>query len=144
MSIDKLDFNVSSAGYDTGDFIETTARKSLEDGWVQMLDGTIGDSQSGASDCADDSCENLFKVLWANPNLKIYDSNGIEVPKSDTPDQDWNAHRRLELPKVLGKMMIGTNVSTEVGKETEILTSSEEHEKMSSLSFIGVRMYIRL
>ena len=145
LSIDKLNFNVSSAGYDTGDFIETVSKKNLSDGWIQMLDGTIGDSQSGASDCADDVCENLFKKLWNNMNLKVYDSTGIEVVRGEDANEDWSAHRRLELPKVLGRMIIGTNVSSEVAQQSEIrIAPSEDEETSDSFKFTAVRMYIRL
>ena len=46
IGLEKLNFNVSSAGYDTGDIMETTGTKTLSGGWVLLDGGTIGNKTS--------------------------------------------------------------------------------------------------
>lgn len=137
---DKLGFNVSSAGYDTGDFLETIATKTLDDGWVLMRDGTIGDSQSGATDCADDRCENLFKNYWKNTNLKIYNGDGTLGTRT-SPEEDWADHKRLELPKVLGRILTGTAVKNEIGRTYELSVSDGTDR---GFAYQRVKIYARL
>lgn len=142
IGIEKLSFNVSSAGYDTGDVMETTGTKTLAGGWVLLDGGTIGNKTSNATSAADDSCEALFKMLWSNANLKIYGSDGVETTRASA-DQDWTNSKQLALPDPRGCVMVGTSNQSEVGKRDEIpLTSNGVGT--ASFDYISLKTYIRL
>lgn len=146
IGIEKLNFEVSSAGYDTGDFLETLATKTIEDGWVLMNDGTIGDENSNATDCADNRCEKLFKLLWKNTNLKILTLDGSETIRT-TADEDWLYHKQLELPKTNGRVFVGTSNVSLVGKASSFKYTSGFSAGISYddlYEFQYVRCYIRL
>ena len=142
ISLEKLNFDVSSAGYDTGDFMETTGTKKLEDGWVLLNGGTIGNKTSNATAAAADECEKLFKMLWSNANLKLYGPDGVETTRNSA-DQDWSNSRQLELPDPRGRIFKGASSQSDVGKRDEISLSTYG-TKTESLNFISLNCYIRL
>ncbi len=142
IGIEKLNFNVSSAGYDTGDVMETMGTKKLSDGWVLMNGGTIGNKTSNATAAADDSCENLFKTLWSNANLKIYGPDGIETSRASAA-QDWSNSKQLALPDPRGCIMIGTSNQGDVGKWSS-LPMSTAGSTSKNINLISVKCYIRL
>ncbi len=142
IGLEKLNFNVSSAGYDTGDIMETTGTKTLSGGWVLLDGGTIGNKTSNATSAADDSCEKLFKTLWPNANLKIYGADGVETTRASA-DQDWKNSKQLALPDTRGCVMIGTATQGDVGKRGEIPLSSNG-TKTESFNYISMKTYIRL
>lgn len=142
IGIEKLNFDVSSAGYDTGDVMETMGTKYLSDGWVLMNGGTIGNKTSNATAAADNSCEKLFKMLWANANLKIYGPDGIETSRASA-EQDWSNSRQLSLPDPRGRIMIGTSNQADVAKLTS-LPMSTTGATSKNINLISVKCYIRL
>lgn len=142
IGIEKLNFDVSSAGYDTGDVMETMGTKRLSDGWVLMNGGTIGNKTSNATAAADNSCEKLFKMLWPNANLKIYGPDGIETSRASA-DQDWSNSRQLALPDPRGRIMIGTSNQADVAKLTS-LPMSTAGSTARNINLISVKCYIRL
>lgn len=142
IGLEKLNFNVSSAGYDTGDFMETTADKKFEDGWLILNGGTIGNKTSNATAAADDSCEALFKLLWSNANLKIYGPDGVETTRSSA-DQDWTNSRQLALPDPRGRFFKGASSQSEVGALSD-LSLSTYGTTTQTLNFISLKTYIRL
>lgn len=151
ITLDKLAFDVASAGYDTGDFLETFTTKSIDDGWVELKDGAmIGDSQSYEGTkpeglVADDRCKKLFKCLYALNGLKLYKPDGSEVASKFDPEEDWDKHYRLELPNTTGKITVGTSSMADLGK-TENITMATYSQTGETVTFSKVfaRNYIRL
>lgn len=68
---------------------------------------TIGDSSSGATARANEDVHDLFVVLWSATGLKIYESTGALSARGASAEADWVAHKRLELPKLNGRTLIG-------------------------------------
>lgn len=142
IGLEKLNFDVSSAGYDTGDFMETTADKKFEDGWLILNGGTIGNKTSNATAAAADECEKLFKMLWSNANLKLYGPDGIETSRSSA-DQDWTNSRQLALPDPRGRIFKGASSQSEVCALSDIPLSNHG-VTTNTLKFISLKTYIRL
>lgn len=142
IGLEKLNFDVSSAGYDTGDLLETTGAKSFDDGWI-LLDGkTIGNETSNATAAASEKCEALFKMLWSNANLKIYGPDGVETTRGSA-EQDWTNSRQLGLPDARGRIFQGASSQEEVCSLTDIALSNHGTQTQT-LGFISLKCYIRL
>lgn len=83
--------------------------KSSQPGWVLMNDGTIGDASSGATTRANADTKNLFITLWdhvSDAYCPVYNSVGNKVARGASALDDFNAHRRLRLPKTLGRSFL--------------------------------------
>lgn len=68
---------------------------------------TIGDALSGATARANADIHDLFVVLWSTTGLNIYESTGALSARGATAEADWAAHKRLALPKINGRTLIG-------------------------------------
>lgn len=68
---------------------------------------TIGDGSSGATARANADVHDLFVVLWSATGLKIYESTGALSARGASAEADWVAHKRLALPKMNGRTLIG-------------------------------------
>jgi hypothetical protein len=88
---------------------------------------TIGDSFSGASARANDDAQSLFIVLWEASGLQVYESSGVLSGRGVSAIADWNAHKRLSLPKINGRTLIGcdnlggTNVNVVLNANAKII-----------------------
>lgn len=148
---DKLAFDVASAGYDTGDLMETVANKTIEDGWVKIVEnGTIGDAQSYVGvktsyHVADDRCYALFCLLHDITNLKVYRKDGTILPTLNDAETDWADHCRVEVPPTLGRVMVGTNSPALLCKtETLNVATLSQGSGQTSFNKVYVKNYIRL
>ena len=96
--------DIPSTGWRAGD-IKATIR-GAEAGWFVMNDGTIGDQYSGATTRANPDCWEAFAYLWGAGGLPLYVA-GTWTPVGRAGDwvADWNAHRHLQTPWVLGRAM---------------------------------------
>lgn len=80
-------------GFMTGDIKESKDSSSqIANGWISC-EGTIGDASSEA-DYANANAENLFKVLWTNPDTEV------EPNRGSSAQTDWEDHKRILLPDV--------------------------------------------
>jgi hypothetical protein len=68
---------------------------------------TIGDGLSGATARANADVHDLFIALWSATGLKIYESTGALSARGASAEADWASHKRLELPKLNGRTLIG-------------------------------------
>lgn len=68
---------------------------------------TIGDALSGATARANADVHDLFVVLWSAMGLKIYESTGALSARGASAEADWSAHKRLALPQLNGRGLIG-------------------------------------
>lgn len=68
---------------------------------------TIGDQFSNANALASVDAHELFITLWGAPGLAIYESNGNSCTRGTSAEADWNAHKKLALPKLNGRTLIG-------------------------------------
>jgi hypothetical protein len=88
----------------TGTVLEGYWGDTAPAGFV-MLDGrTIGDASSGATNRANDDCEDLFTLLWnktANAQCAVSGGRGASAAL------DWAAHKTLTLPNHSGRVMVG-------------------------------------
>jgi microcystin-dependent protein len=104
-------------------------------GWFLANGQTFGDASSGA-DHASADYEDLFTLLWtafADAQLPILTSAGGASTRGASAAADWGAHKRLTLPNLKGKVVVGFNASeTEFdamgetgGEKTHVLTDAE-------------------
>lgn len=101
ITVDKLDTSlVGNIGFSTGD-VKLTYKSVADEGWILADDGTIGDSLSRAT-TPDNRTEALFKLMWNYSMCTLLTNNGGNTDKT-TADADWGAHKRLVLPKMLGR-----------------------------------------
>lgn len=90
--------------YSTGDG-KLTLQTYADPGWILMDDGTIGDSQSGATTRANADCEALFLLLWNNIEVGPYVA--VLPSRGESDIEDWEAHKQIRLPRQLGCAIIG-------------------------------------
>jgi hypothetical protein len=91
----------------TGD-IKWTLKTAADAGWVMMNDGSIGDASSNATARAFADCQALFTLLWTNISnswAPTQDASGTPVSRGASAAADWTAHRRLLLPRTLGRAL---------------------------------------
>lgn len=60
---------------------------------------TVGASSSNST-YKGETYKNLFKFIWTNNFIKIYNSNGKVASKGGTWSSDWNSNKQLELPHI--------------------------------------------
>lgn len=71
-------------------------------GWVRENGRTIGSGASGATERANDDCEDLFLHLWTvDPNLAVSGGRGA------TAAADWAANKTIALPDMRGRTFVG-------------------------------------
>ena len=136
LAINGVVFVSASGGiFSTGD-VKLTFKTIADLGWVMMNDGTIGDALSGATR-ANADCMALFTLIWMNiPNtyVPIYTSTGTLTTRGALALTDWANHKRLALPKALGRSLaisgLGAGLTTRqlgeaIGEETHTMTQAE-------------------
>lgn len=124
------------ASWSTGD-VKMTLKAVADTGWVMMNDGSIGDALSGGTTRANADTEALFTLLWNNISnawAPTQDSAGAPIARGANAAVDFAAHRRIVLPKVLGRALAvagaGSGLTARVlgqtaGAETHVLTTAE-------------------
>ena len=60
---------------------------------------TVGASASNST-YKGETYKNLFKFIWTDKFIKIYNSNGKDASKGNTWTADWNNNKQLELPHI--------------------------------------------
>lgn len=98
----------------TGD-IRTSMNAFQPYGWVWMNDQTIGSASSGSTARANIDTWPLFNLIWSSVSIltnatsiiPIYDSSGSPTTYGASSIADWNANKRLSLPKSLGRVFMG-------------------------------------
>lgn len=71
-------------------------------GWVRMNGRTIGAGVSGATERANEDCEDLFGHLWSSdPNLTVSGGRGANAAS------DWSAGKTIQLPDMRGRAVFG-------------------------------------
>lgn len=94
--------------FTTGD-VKPTFKVTADSGWVMMNDGSIGDASSSATTRANADCEALFLLLWTN----IIDTWApVSGGRGASAAADWAAHKRLILPKALGRALAVSGAGT--------------------------------
>lgn len=124
--------------FSTGD-VKLTFKTVADTGWVLFNDGAIGNANSNAnsdaSAVASDETHDLFVLLWLNvPTLAVQNSAGNVVTRGENAENDWNANKRLLLPKALGRALAvagaGATLTSRalgqsLGEEAHVLTAAE-------------------
>lgn len=90
-------------GWTTGD-IKLTYKRTADDGWIIVNDGSIGNQASGATTRANNDTKDLFYLMWNLPVCEVQTFAGNPSTKT-TVAGDWSANKRLILPKVLGRAL---------------------------------------
>ena len=93
----------SVMSFHTGDLLPTFAKQAPK-GWLLMNDGTIGSATSGATYASNDT-KALYELLWSYSFTQIYTITGATSNKSSRYDLDWNANKRLQLPRISGRVL---------------------------------------
>lgn len=95
--------NMTGSVWSTGDG-KLTFKSAADAGWIMADDGTIGDAASGATTRANADTQALFTLLYNLPvTLGLQDSSGSTVARGANAAADYAAHRRLVVPKQLGR-----------------------------------------
>lgn len=104
-------------------------------GWVRSNGRTIGSTTSGATERANDDCEDLFLLLWAHDSTL-----SVSGGRGGTAAGDWAANKTIALPDLRGRALVGldtmgnsaasvlTGIDTlgeTTGAETVTLTSAQ-------------------
>lgn len=122
--------------FSTGD-VKLTLKSVADPGWVLMNDGSIGNGSSGATTRANADTQALFSLVWNNTSntwCPTQDSTGAPVARGASATADFNANRRLVLPRVLGRALAvagaGAGLTARalaeyLGTETHQLTTDE-------------------
>lgn len=85
----------------TGDY-KARHGTGTHSGWVRAAGRTIGSATSGASERANDDCEDLFEHLWdADANLAVSGGRGANAAA------DWAANKTIALPDLRDRIIIG-------------------------------------
>lgn len=89
--------------FQTGDPI-WLPRAGIRAGWVRMNARTIGSATSGATERANNDCQNLFLELWGDyPDAKCPVLGGRGVSAA----ADWAANKQITAPDMRGKGPFG-------------------------------------
>jgi microcystin-dependent protein len=76
--------------------------EEFRSGFVRHNGRSIGSATSGASERANADCQNLFEYLWnLSANIVIEGGRGVSAAA------DWAANKRLVLPSVRGRSIVG-------------------------------------
>ena len=113
----------------TGTVISTILTAAPE-GWLLFNGDTVGDASSTATRASADY-QNLFLALWTN----LSDTYAPVVGgRGASAAADWAAHKRITLPDLRGRTIIGTGTGSGltarthgagIGAETHTLATSE-------------------
>ena len=135
-------------GWSTGD-CKLTFKKTADNGWIMLNDGSIGSAASGATTRANEDTKDLFMLMWDNPYCEVQSFSGTSSTKT-TAIQDWSSNKRLILPKILGRAIAcagsGAGLTTRglgesLGRESFVLSTenmpAHNHGLCSFRSVIG-------
>lgn len=127
------------SAWDPGD-AKLTFRTTANSGWFLCDDGSIGDASSGATTRANADTADCFAVLYNITTLIVQDSAGATVARGASAAADYAAHRRLVIPKTLGRAIaiagsgsgltaraLGTTAGSETETPTLAKTASHQH-----------------
>lgn len=129
--------------FSTGDG-KLTLKTVADPGWVMANDGSIGNGSSGATTRANADTQALFTLLWTNISntwCPTQDSTGTPVARGASATADFNANRRIVLPRTLGRALAvagaGTGLTSRalgeyLGAETHQLSQAETPLKSHS------------
>lgn len=128
-------------------FLVTNSPESPSNGLSGGKNENITSPRIRAFVLANADATDLFTVLWdaanvTNSQIQLYDSAGATAAKGDSAATDFAAHKRLKLPDLRGRTLIGldnmggtpanivTNSSADVlggtgGAEAHTLTASQ-------------------
>lgn len=85
----------------TGD-LKARYATGAHSGWVRAAGRTIGSATSGASERANEDCEDLFEHLWnTDANLSVSGGRGANAAA------DWAANKTIALPDLRDRVIIG-------------------------------------
>jgi microcystin-dependent protein len=96
---------LTEAAWTAGD-VKVRVSSTVPTGWVALDDRTIGDASSNASNRANADTEDLFTVIWnelTNSVAPVYTSAGVATTRGASAAADFAAHKRIALPRVLGR-----------------------------------------
>lgn len=91
-----------STSHAVGD-IQPSILSGVRAGWVRANARTIGSAASGASERADDDCEDLFVAMWPNTLFTVSGGRGDSAPA------DWTANKTVTLPDARLCALIGAD-----------------------------------
>lgn len=127
--------------WDPGD-AKLTFRATPTAGWFFCDDGSIGDALSGATTRANADTADCFAALYAITSLTVQDTTGATVGRGANAAADYAAHRRLLIPKTLGRAIavagsgsgltaraLGTTAGAETETPTVAKTASHFHSQ---------------
>jgi len=109
------DHLVTNSTFKTGD-LKTTIRPYADDGWLIFDDSTFGSNFSGATH-ADSNTIYLFQLIWnqiPSSLCTIYNSNGTIGTRGADAITDFNADKRLDLPRSVGRVLVSAGISSDV------------------------------
>lgn len=96
--------------WQTGD-IKVSFTNTVPDGWLLVNNTTIGNDLSGSTYIGDDYF-NLYSVVWAfAQNDDLLTSGGAATTKGLTALADWGANKRLYLPDIPSRTLVGAGNS---------------------------------
>lgn len=102
-------------GHDVGDIKPRWATSNSGNRWI-MCDGrTIGSAGSGATSRANSDMFKLYEYLWNNSTnsvLVIQNSAGVGTTRGASALDDWNANKRLPMPDMRGRTLVGMDDPT--------------------------------
>lgn len=103
---------LAALGFSTGD-IKFTHKAFPDDGWIFWVDGTIGNTFSGASIRANPDTQNLFSLYfsqYADSTCPLMSSAGTVITRASqgTAAAAFAAQCRMSLPKISGRVVGGT------------------------------------
>jgi hypothetical protein len=137
---------VSAPAWVTGN-ARLTFATAAQAGWIMANDGSIGDASSGATTRANADTSALFTLLYNNiTSLIVQDSTGTTVSRGANAAADFAAHRRLVIPRMLGRTIAiagsGSGLTTRAlgvhaGQETETPTIAKTASHGHSVQYSG-------
>lgn len=104
----------TTGGFSAGD-AKLTYKTAADTTWVMMDDGTIGDASSGASTRANADTADAYAVIWAigsAASIPILTSAGAGSTYGASAAADFAAHKRLTLPRTLGRALVGAGTGS--------------------------------
>lgn len=141
---------VTAGGIQTGVTVFTLAT-SAPAGWIMANDGSIGNAASNATTRANADCLALYTVLWngiSNTWAPTQTAAGAAVARGASAVNDWNANRRILIPRFLGRKLAaagsGLGLATHDlgewrGEEQHTLATSEYDHTNSIPKFNGAQ-----
>lgn len=120
--------NILTDGWTAGD-AKLTFKTTADTGWIMADDGSIGDGSSSATTRANADTSALFTILYNNITaLVVQDSSGSTVARGANAAADFAAHRRLVIPKTLGRSIAIAGAGSGLTSRTLGATAGAETE----------------